>query len=46
MNERLEIFSVRERRKSRQKFDETKVSKAEEKRKYFVNPEFEIEVFS
>ena len=35
---KLKIFSIRGRRKSRHKFDETKVCKAEEVRKYFVNP--------
>ena len=45
-NETLKIFSIRERRKSRHKFGGTKVCKAEEVRKYFVNPKIEIEVFS
>ena len=44
-NETLKIFSIRERRKSRHKFGGTKVCKAEEVRKYFVNPKTEIEVF-
>ena len=45
-NETLKIFSIRERRKSTHKFGGTKVCKAEEVRKYFVNPKIEIEVFS
>ena len=45
-NEILKIFSIREKRKSRHKFGETKVCKAEEVRKYFVNPKIVIEVFS
>ena len=45
-NETLKIFSIRERRKSRHKFGGTKAFKAEELRKYFVNPKFEIEPFS
>ena len=44
-NETLKIFSIRERRKSRHKFGGTKVCKAEEVRKYFVNPKIEIEAF-
>ena len=35
-----------ERRKSEHKFDGTKVCKAEEVRRYFVNPKIENEVFS
>ena len=45
-NETLKIFSIRERRKSRHKFGETKVCKPEQVRKYFVNPKIEIKVFS
>ena len=45
-NGTLKIFSVQERRKSRHKFGGTKVCKAEEVRKYFVNPKIEIEAFS
>ena len=41
-NETLKIFSIRERRKSRHKLGGTKVCKAEEVRKYFVNPKIEI----
>ena len=39
----LEIFSMRERRKSKHKFGGTKLCKAEEVRKYFVNPKIENE---
>ena len=42
--ETLKISSIRERRKSRHKFGGTKVCKAEEVRKYFVNPKIEIKV--
>ena len=45
-SEILKIFSIRERDKSRHKFGGTKVCKAEEVRKCFVNPKIEIEVFS
>ena len=45
-NETLKIFSIRERHKSRHKFGGTEVCKAEEVRKYFVNPKIEIEGFS
>ena len=45
-NEALKILSIRQRRKNRHKFGRTKVCKAEEVRKYFVNPKIEIEVFS
>ena len=45
-NETLKIFSIWERRKRRHKFGGTKVGKAKEVRKYFVNPKNEIEVFS
>ena len=44
-NGTFKIFSIQERRKSRHKFDGTKVCKAEEVRKYFVNPKIEIEAF-
>ena len=39
--ETLEMFSKQERRKSKYKFGGTKVCKAEEVRKYFVNPKIE-----
>ena len=39
------MFSVRERRKSKHKFDGTKVFKTEEVRNCFVNPKIENEVF-
>ena len=42
-NKTLEIFSMRERRKSKHKFGGTKLCKAEEVRKYFVNPKIENE---
>ena len=42
-NKTLEIFSMRERRKSKHKFGGTKLCKAEELRKYFVNPKIENE---
>ena len=41
----LEMFSMRERRKSKHKFGGTKVCKAEDVRKYFVNSKIENEVF-
>ena len=44
-NETLEMFSIRERRRSKHKFGGTKVCKAEEVRKYFVNSKIENEVF-
>ena len=44
-NETLEMFSMRQRRKSKHKFDGSKVSKAEEVRTYFVNSKMENEVF-
>ena len=44
-NETLEMFSMRDRRKSKHKFGGTKVCKAEEVRKYFVNSNIENEVF-
>ena len=44
-NETLEMFSMWERHKSKHKFDGTKVCKAEEVRKYFVNSKIENEVF-
>ena len=39
------MFSMQERQKSKHRFDGTKVCKAEEVRKYFVNPKIENEVF-
>ena len=39
--ETLEMFSKRERRKSKYKFGGTKVRKAEEVRKYIANPKTE-----
>ena len=45
-NKTLKIFSIRERRESRHRFGGTEVCKAEEVRKYFVNPKIEIEVFN
>ena len=45
-SETLKIFGIRERRKSRHKFGGTNVCKAEEVRKYFLNPKIETEVFS
>ena len=44
-NETLEMFSMRERPKSRHKFGGTKVWKADEVRKYFLNSKIEDEVF-
>ena len=44
-NEILEMFSMRDRRKSKHKFDGTKVCQAEEGRKYFVNSRMKNEVF-
>ena len=44
-NKRLEMFSKRERRKSKHKFGGTTVRKAEEVRKYFGNPKIENEAF-
>ena len=44
-NQILEMFSVRERRKSKHKFGGTKICKAEEVRKYFINSKIENEVF-
>ena len=41
----MEMFSVRVRGKSKQEFGGTKVCKAKEVRKYFVNPKIEKEVF-
>ena len=43
--ETLEMLSMRERRKSKHKFSGTKVCKAEEVRKYFVNSKIKNEVF-
>ena len=40
------MFRIQERRKSRHKFGGTKVFKAEEARKYFVDPKIGTEVFS
>ena len=37
----MEMFSKQEKRKSKYKFGGTKVCKAEEVRKYFVNPKIE-----
>ena len=45
-NKTLKIFSIRERRESRHRFGGTEVCKAEEVRKYFVNLEIELKVFS
>ena len=48
----MKIFNIRERErerergKNRHKFGGTKVCKAEEKRKYFINSKIEIKVFS
>ena len=39
------MFSVQERRKSKHKFVGNKVCKAEQVRKYFVNPKIENEAF-
>ena len=39
------MFSMRERRKSKHKFGGTKVCKAEEVRKYFLNSKIENQVF-
>ena len=44
-NETLELFNVREQRKSEYKFGGTKVFKAGKLRKYFGNPKIENEVF-
>ena len=41
----MEMFSMQYRRKNKHKFGGTKVCKAEQVRKYFVNPKIEIEVF-
>ena len=43
--ETLDMFSKQERRKSKYKFAGTKVCKAEEVRKCFVNPKIENGVF-
>ena len=40
--ETLKVFGIRERRKSRHKFDGTKVFKSEEVRKCFVNSKIQI----
>ena len=39
------MFSMRQRHTSKHKFGGTKVCKAEEVRKYFVNPKLETENF-
>ena len=44
-NKALEKFSKQEKHKSKHKFGRDKVSKAEEVRKYFVNPIIENEFF-
>ena len=44
-DEILSIFCMQELRKSKHKFGETKVCKAEQVRKYFVNPKSESKVF-
>ena len=44
-NETLEMFSIRERRKSKYESGGTKFFKAEEVRKYFVNSKIENDVF-
>ena len=44
-NETLEMFSMRERCKYKHKFGGTKVCKADEVRKYFINSKIENEVF-
>ena len=43
--ETLEMFSMRERRRSKHKFGGTKVYKVEKVRKCFVNSKIENEVF-
>ena len=44
-NKTLEMFSMRERRKSKHKLSGTKVCKAKQVSKYSVNPKSENEVF-
>ena len=44
-NRTFEMFSMRKRRKNKHEFGGTKVCKAEEVRKYFVNSKIENEVF-
>ena len=44
-NETMEMFSMGERSKSKDKFGGTKVCEAEEVREYFINPKIENEVF-
>ena len=44
-NETLKIFTIWERRKSRHKSGGTKVCKADEVRKHFVNPKIQMKVF-
>ena len=39
------MFSMQERRKGKRKFGKTKVCKAEEVRRYFINPKSENNVF-
>ena len=45
-NETSQMFSKRKRRKNKHKFGGTKLCKAEEVRKYFVNPKIENEFLS
>ena len=44
-NETMEMFSMRERRKFKHKSGGTKLFKADDVRKYFVNSKFGDEVF-
>ena len=44
-NKKLEMFSIQERHQSKHKFGETKVCKAKEVRKYFINPKIENNIF-
>ena len=44
-NETMGMFSIGEWSKSKHKFGGTKVCKAKEIRKYFINPKIENEVF-
>ena len=44
-NKILEMYSMWERRTSKHKFGESKVCKAEEVRKYFVNSKIENQLF-
>ena len=41
----MEMFNTQKRRKSKHKIGETKVCKAEEVRKYFVNTKIENKVY-